>query len=106
MAEPSSMECRIGTPGRFCRLPPPAIGLATQTELVCKTPQKRIEHGCADAESANRRSALKAFSTLVWGLLVTAPAFAQSPGIENREPNTELVITELPPDLPGPMSME
>ena len=49
---------------------------------------------------------MRAFSTLVSGLLVTAAASAQSPGIENREPNTELVITELPPDLPGPMSME
>ena len=49
---------------------------------------------------------MKAISTLVFGLLVTASSSAQSPGIENREPNTELVITELPPDLPGPMSME
>ena len=37
-------------------------------------------------------------------LLVVATAHAQGIGV--REPNTELVITEIPPDLPGPMSME
>jgi glucose/arabinose dehydrogenase len=48
---------------------------------------------------------VKILSHSILGLLVAATASAQA-GIDVREPNTELVITEIPPDLPAPISME
>ena len=48
---------------------------------------------------------MKIWSSTVFTLLLAATASAQA-GSGMREPNTELVITEIPPALPGPMSME
>ena len=48
---------------------------------------------------------MKNLLRLSLGLFAATNAFAQA-GIDVREPNTELVITEVPPELPGPMSME
>ena len=48
---------------------------------------------------------MKVFWILTTVLVISVDRLAQPHGIEVREPNTELVITELPPDLPGAMQV-